>query len=166
MIGEFDLKNIKKIIFLLLIVLLSLSLISCAGVDEFLQDDLPNIDKEQVNEISEDGVYSNKEDVALYIHTYGKLPNNFIRKKEAEALGWKSNKGNLWDVTEKKSIGGDRFGNREGNLPKKDGRQYYEADINYEGEYRGAERIVYSNDGLIYYTEDHYDTFTLLYGDD
>ena len=81
-------------------------------------------------------------------------------------LGWQSSQGNLWDVTEKKSIGGDRFGNREGKLPIKEGRQYYECDINYEGGYRGSERIVYSNDGLIYYTKDHYENFVLLYGDE
>lgn len=104
--------------------------------------------------------------MALYLYTYDKLPNNFIRKGEASELGWESNKANLWDVTDKMSIGGDKFGNREGLLPKKDGRQYYECDIDYEGGYRGAERIVYSNDGLIYYTADHYDSFELLYGEE
>ena len=61
------------------------------------------------------------------------------------------------------SIGGDKFGNREGLLPKEDGRQYYECDVNYQGGYRGAERIVFSNDGLIFYTDDHYNSFTQLY---
>lgn len=119
-----------------------------------------------VDNIEEDGHYTSKEDVALYIHTYDRLPKNFINKKEASNLGWKSSEGNLWDVTDEMSIGGDKFGNREKLLPIKDGRQYYECDINYEGGYRGAERIVYSNDGLIYYTEDHYESFTLLYGDE
>ena len=64
------------------------------------------------------------------------------------------------------SIGGDRFGNREGLLADKEGRQYYECDINYEGGFRGPERLVYSNDGLIYYTGDHYDSFELLYGEE
>ncbi|WP_276648398.1 ribonuclease domain-containing protein [Trichococcus flocculiformis] len=63
------------------------------------------------------------------------------------------------------SIGGDCFGNREGLLPKKSGRTYYEADIDYDGGYRGAERIVYSNDGLIFYTDDHYESFEQLYGE-
>ena len=61
------------------------------------------------------------------------------------------------------SIGGAKFGNREGLLPKEDGRQYYQSDVNYEGGYRGAERIVFSNDGLIFYTDDHYNSFTQLY---
>lgn len=64
------------------------------------------------------------------------------------------------------SIGGDRFGNREGLLPTAKGRKYYECDIDFDGTYRGAKRIVYSNDGLIYYTEDHYESFELLYGEE
>lgn len=78
-------------------------------------------------------------------------------------LGWESDKGNLWDVTDKGSIGGDSFGNREGLLPKANNRKYFECDINYNGGFRGAERIVYSNDGLIYYTKDHYKTFEKIY---
>lgn len=113
--------------------------------------------------IEETGSYNAMEDVALYIHTYNKLPSNFITKKEAEKLGWESEEGNLWEVTEKKSIGGDIFGNREGMLPIKDGRKWYECDVNYFGGFRGAERIVYSTDGLVYYTEDHYKTFIRLY---
>jgi ribonuclease T1 len=114
-------------------------------------------------QIAEDGSYTSKEDVALYLHTYGHLPSNYITKKEAEELGWNSKEGNLWDVAPGKSIGGSRFGNYDGNLPEADGRKYYECDIGYEGGYRGAERIIYSNDGLIYYTEDHYKTFEQLY---
>ena len=113
--------------------------------------------------IDENGSYTDPYQVAEYIHTYKKLPPNFISKKEASSLGWDSDKGNLWEVTDKMSIGGDKFGNREGLLPKADGRQYYECDVNYQGGYRGAERIVYSNDGLIFYTDDHYNSFTQLY---
>lgn len=61
------------------------------------------------------------------------------------------------------SIGGDHFGNYEGQLPEAKGRSYKECDIDYEGGYRGGIRIIFSNDGLIYYTDDHYNTFTLLY---
>lgn len=113
--------------------------------------------------VREDGEYTSPEDVALYIHLYNKLPSNYITKQEAMELGWESEEGNLWEVTKKMSIGGDVFGNREGKLPKKDGRKWYECDVNYEGGYRGAERIVYSNDGLIYYTDDHYETFVQIY---
>lgn len=108
--------------------------------------------------------YSSKDDVAAYLHAYGELPPNFIKKSKAQDLGWDSSLGNLWQVTDGMSIGGDRFGNYEGLLPDKKGRTYYECDINYDGGYRGAERIIYSSDGLIYYTNDHYKTFTLLYG--
>ena len=98
--------------------------------------------------IDEDGVYTTKDDVALYLHTYGHLPSNFITKKEAEKLGWSG-------------------GNYEGILPEKDGRSYTECDIDTLGaDKRGAKRIVFSNDGLIYYTEDHYETFELLYGEE
>ena len=115
--------------------------------------------------INEDGTYTSKEEVAAYLHQYQRLPDNFITKKEAKELGWVSNEGNLGEGAPGKSIGGDRFGNREGILPTAEGRKYYECDINTDGGYRGAERIVYSNDGLIYYTEDHYESFELLYGE-
>lgn len=109
------------------------------------------------------GSYTSKDDVALYINTYGKLPGNFIKKEDAQKLGW--NGGSLEKYAPGKSIGGDRFGNYEGRLPKKDGRVYTECDIDTIGQSgRGAKRIVFSNDGLIYYTDDHYETFTLLYG--
>ncbi|MCR8659659.1 ribonuclease domain-containing protein [Paenibacillus endoradicis] len=100
------------------------------------------------------------EEVAAYIRENGKLPDNFIKKKDAEALGWVASKGNLQEVAPNMSIGGDKFGNREGLLPKANGRIWYEADINYTGGRRNADRIVFSNDGLIYMTTDHYSSFT------
>lgn len=115
--------------------------------------------------IDEDGVYTTKDDVALYLHTYGHLPSNFITKKEAEKLGWSG--GSLEPYAPGKCIGGSHFGNYEGILPEKDGRSYTECDIDTLGtDKRGAKRIVFSNDGLIYYTEDHYETFGLLYGEE
>lgn len=110
-----------------------------------------------------DGEYTSKEEVALYIHLYEQLPGNYISKKEAQELGWNSKEGNLWDVAPGMSIGGSYFGNYEGLLPEKDGRKYYECDIDYDGGYRGAKRIIYSNDGLIFYTDDHYESFEQLY---
>ena len=107
--------------------------------------------------------YTDPYDVADYLHAYGELPPNFITKNEAKALGWDSAEGNLWDVAPGKSIGGDRFGNRERLLPEASGRTWYECDVNYAGGYRGAERVLYSSDGLIYYTDDHYESFTPLY---
>lgn len=115
--------------------------------------------------IDEDGYYTTKEDVALYIYTYGHLPDNFITKKEAESLGWSG--GGLDDYAYGCCIGGNRFGNYEGLLPEADGRKYTECDIDtMHASKRGAKRIVFSNDGLIYYTDDHYESFTLLYGEE
>lgn len=113
--------------------------------------------------LAEDGSYTSKEEVALYLHTYGHLPDNYISKKEAQELGWDSKKGNLGEAAPGKSIGGSHYGNYEGQLPEKDGRKYYECDLEYDGGYRGAKRLVYSNDGLVFYTEDHYKTFEQLY---
>lgn len=127
----------------------------------------PSVDAQTAEvPLSEDGTYTSKEEVAEYIALYGHLPDNFITKNEAKALGWVSSKGNLGEVAPGKSIGGDYFGNFEGHLPEKKGRDYHECDIDSNGGYRGAKRIVYSNDGLIYYTEDHYETFELLYGEE
>ena len=115
--------------------------------------------------LPEDGAYTSKDDVALYIHTYGHLPSNFITKSEARKLGWSG--GSLESYAKGCSIGGDTFGNREGLLPAKKGRVYTECDIDTAGKSsRGAKRIVFSNDGLIYYTDDHYESFTLLYGEE
>lgn len=121
-------------------------------------------EEESLPALDEHGTYTSKEDVALYIHLYGCLPENFITKKEAGALGWEG--GSLERYAKGKCIGGDCFGNYEGLLPEVKGRSYYECDINTLGaEERGAERIVFSNDGLVYYTPDHYKTFELLYGE-
>ena len=125
---------------------------------------LPDAEAESL--LDPDGSYTTKEDVAEYIHTYGHLPSNFITKKEAKKLGWVNSEGNLDVVAPGMSIGGDYFGNYEGLLPEADDRDYYECDIDFDGTYRNAKRIVYSNDGLIYYTEDHYESFELLYGEE
>lgn len=106
--------------------------------------------------------YTTKEDVALYIHTYGCLPENFMTKNEARKLGWEG--GGLEDYAPGMCIGGDHFGNYEGLLPED--RDYTECDIDTMGKSsRGAKRIVFSDDGLIYYTDDHYESFELLYGE-
>lgn len=115
--------------------------------------------------LDEGGEYTSAEDVALYLHLYAHLPQNFITKKDARALGW--NGGGLDDYADGKCVGGDRFGNYEGLLPDAPGREYHECDIDtLHAVSRGAKRIVYSNDGLIYYTEDHYESFILLYGEE
>ena len=116
-------------------------------------------------ELDEDGTYNSKEDVSLYLHLYDHLPDNYITKNEARDLGWSG--GSVEVYAPGCAIGGDRFGNREGLLPTADGRTYYECDIDTIGQSsRGAKRIIFSNDGLIYYTEDHYESFTQLYGEE
>ena len=135
---------------------------------ESVQDEtLPTVTEPESTEPLLDihGSYTTKEDVALYIHLYGCLPNNFITKKEAQALGWEG--GSLEPYAPGMCIGGSHFGNFEGLLPEKKGRKYTECDIDTLGKKsRGAKRIVFSNDGLIYYTDDHYESFELLYGEE
>lgn len=131
--------------------------------------DKTTVPEETVSEkfsLSEDGTYTTKEEVAEYINLYGHLPSNFITKKEAKELGWVNSEGNLNEVAPGMSIGGDYFGNYEGLLPEANDRDYYECDIDFDGTYRNEKRIVFSNDGLIYYTEDHYESFELLYGEE
>ena len=142
---------------LLAVLLLSIGLLCGCGAD-----DAAIIDAERTT-LAKDGSYTSPDDVAEYLHFYGHLPDNFITKNEARDLGWDSQAGNLDEVAPGMSIGGDTFGNREGLLPKADGRKYYECDVNYEGGYRGEERIVYSSDGLIFYTDNHYESFEQLY---
>lgn len=116
--------------------------------------------------VSEDGWYSSKDEVALYIRLYGHLPGNYITKREAQDLGWSGGSVERY-AGEGAAIGGSRFGNYEGLLPEKRGRSYTECDIDTVGaSSRGAKRIVFSNDGLIYYTGDHYQSFELLYGEE
>ena len=171
----------KQLTAWLLALVMLFSLVGC-GTDAPVQDEtnLPQQEQQDVQnapsedadmpdetaQIDEDGSYTTKDDVALYIHTYGHLPDNFITKKDAQALGWPG--GSLEPYAPGKCIGGaSRFGNYEGLLPEADGHTYTECDIDTLGaDSRGAKRIVFSNDGLIYYTEDHYKSFELLYGEE
>ena len=98
-----------------------------------------------------------KECVSEHIRRTGTLPENFITKKQARELGYGG--GDLWRYARGKSIGGDRFGNFERKLPDKKGRIWRECDVDYAGGARGAKRLVFSNDGLIFYTADHYESF-------
>ncbi len=110
--------------------------------------------------VTEDGFYDSKEEVALYLHLYGKLPGNYMTKKQARKQGWPG--GSLDSYIKGKCIGGDYFGNMEGLLPED--KEYHECDIDTIGrDDRGRKRIIYSDDGYIYYTEDHYRSFELLY---
>ena len=129
------------------------------------QENERGLSQQGEDSLDEDGWYTTKEDVALYLHLYQHLPDNFITKKEAQALGWTG--GSLEPYAPGCSIGGSRFGNYEGLLPDKKGRTWTECDIDTMGaKSRGPKRIVFSNDGLIYYTGDHYESFELLYGEE
>lgn len=168
--------KIKTILFNIIAIVLVVGLYYIFVINKDNDTNLDNnsyveneIGESQDNEISNDldsevlkgEPYYTKDDVALYLHLYKELPPNYLTKSEARDLGWDSSKGNLWEVTDKGVIGGDTFGNREGLLP--DGK-YFEADVNYNGGFRGAERLVYTSEGkVIYYTGDHYENFELLY---
>lgn len=164
----------RKLTALLLLLALLLSLTACGDavqtIDTIQQaaqtvQEIAAAQEEETPAIEEDGTYTTKEDVVRYIHTYGHLPENFITKKQAQALGWEG--GSLEPYAPGKCIGGSRFGNYEGTLPEKDGRTYTECDIDTLGaSKRRGKRIVFSNDGLSYYTEDHYETFEPLYGEE
>lgn len=119
----------------------------------------------EVPALDEDGFYHTRDEVALYLHLYGHLPGNYVTKREAQDMGWTGGSVEPY-AGEGTAIGGSRFGNYEGLLPEKEGRSYQECDIDTVGaSSRGGKRIVYSNDGLIYYTGDHYASFELLYGE-
>ena len=168
---------LKKFTALLLALLLTFSLAACSSEsgssapqqesapEETVQTETAAPGDAEEPAIPEDGSYTSAEDVALYLYTYGRLPDNFITKKEARKLGWE--KGSLEPYAPGMCIGGDHFGNYEGLLPEADGREYTECDIDTLGaKSRGAKRLVFSNDGLIYYTEDHYESFVLMYGEE
>ncbi len=168
----------KKLTALILSLLLLISMGGCLAPAPMVEATVPQSDpaltiptgetqtpEETEPLLPEDGSYTTREDVALYLHLYGHLPQNFITKKEAEALGWSG--GSLEPYAPGKCIGGSHFGNYEGLLPEKEGRSYTECDIDTLGaSSRGAKRIVFSNDGLIYFTSDHYESFELLYGEE
>ena len=161
----------KKILGVLLILIIIVSILTgCGSAPGAITSETPTSSDyielpATENHLAKDGNYTSKEDVGLYIHLYGKLPPNFITKKQAQSLGWSGS--SLEQYAPGKCIGGNFFGNYEGLLPAKDGRVYTECDIDTLGAVnRGSKRIVFSNDGLIYFTDDHYESFTLLYGDD
>ena len=102
--------------------------------------------------------YYDLENVVLYLYLYDELPDNYMTKAEARELGWEG--GSVEKYKEGAAIGGDTFGNREGLLPKEKGKTYTECDIDTDGEKsRGAKRLVFSSDGLYFYTQDHYESF-------
>ena len=102
---------------------------------------------------------TNDEIVVKYLKEHGELPDYYITKSEAKSLGWVPSKGNLCEVAPGRAIGGDIWTNRQKSLPTKSGRRYFEADLNYNCGNRNADRVVFSNDGLVFVTHDHYRNF-------
>lgn len=109
-----------------------------------------------------EGPITDPQSIADYLFAHGCLPDNFITKKEAQALGWDNSVNYLSDVAPGKSLGGSYFGNYEELLPVVPGRKYYECDCYYTKGKRNAYRVIFSSDGHVWYTEDHYQTFTEL----
>jgi hypothetical protein len=95
--------------------------------------------------------------VVDFVQTHKKLPEYYLTKGEARSQGWVASKGNLCDVLPGRAIGGDKFSNREKTLPT--GAQYFEADVNYTCGRRNADRIVFTENGDVWLTHDHYKTF-------
>ena len=152
----------KRKFYALIVLLILLGTVFSRGFDFTLPEppaDVTDATGLTVELLDEDGWYYGAHDVAMYLDTYGHLPGNYMTKDEARELGWEG--GSLKDYAPGKAIGGDRFGNYEGLLPR-DG-DYTECDVNYFGGYRGGERLVYDTDGNIWYTADHYETFEPLY---
>ena len=113
--------------------------------------------------VEEDGEYTSMEEVSLYIHLYGHVPPNFVSKTKARRAGWIADQGNLQDVLPGMSIGGGGWHNDERVMPGSPDDQWFECDIDYEGGYRNAQRLVYSDNGMIFYTEDHYESFARIF---
>lgn len=118
--------------------------------------DFSNENNASSNHIDE---LTNDELVVKYLKEHGELPDYYITKSEAKSLGWVPSKGNLCEVAPGKAIGGDIWTNRQKSLPTKSGRKYFEADLNYNCGNRNADRVVFSNDGLVFVTFDHYRSF-------
>lgn len=132
--------------------------------DEPVEPDVGSEDAKQDDGPVEGEYYYDLENVVLYVYTYGKLPPNYITKTQASRKGWQGGPVDSYLEGNVAAIGGDTFGNREGLLPKAKGRKYTECDIDTLGNHgRGAKRLVYSNDGLFFYTDDHYESFTEVY---
>ena len=164
--------RLKRLSALLLALLLALSLFGCVGEAPTITPEpappttsapAPSESSPQSTiPVEKDAYYYDADNVVLYLHYYEELPPNFITKDEARELGWSG--GSVERYLEGAAIGGDRFSNREGLLPQADGRTYTECDLyTYGMDSRGAYRLVFSNDGLYFYTEDHYESFTELY---
>lgn len=157
-------KPFHKFMLCLCIALATISgIYSLAGKAVMLPGSTPGHDAPHY---STSGQYTTRDEVAKYICDYGLLPPNYVNKSEGKRL-YESRTGNTfrkWNfnplTTLGVMIGGDVFSNRDGLLPPGD---YREADVDYFAENRGTKRLVYASGCNIYYTSDHYGSFTKLY---
>ena len=168
-------KRMKRLLAVVLALMLALGALTWAAAESWqdqlrqafgLTDDTQNGQQSETEE--ETGVVfelpvTDPQQIVNYLGIYGRLPDNFITKREARDMGWDSRWNYVGEVAPGMSIGGDRFGNYDQKLPTKKGRTWYECDANYRGKKRGAERVIFSSDGLYYYTDDHYETFTQMF---
>ena len=175
-------RHVRRLLALVMAALLALSALTVAVADDWreLLRDLYGLtddyeaeeqtevydDEEEQTEVEFELPVTDPQQIVNYLALYGELPENFITKNEARDLGWDSRYNYVGEVAPGKSIGGDRFGNYEGLLPEAKGRTWYECDANYRGKKRGAQRVLFSSDGLYYYTDDHYQTFTEMFPED
>lgn len=158
-------KNIKIILTFILFLFLCSCRIGTGPAGNDVNDTIPNISQNILEAVKEDGRYTTKDSVAAYIYIFHKLPTNYVNKATAqsmyEAKGYTFTK---WNFNPNKilgvMVGGDYFGNNEGLLPA---GNYLEADVDYFGDNRGTKRLVYTLDGVVYYTANHYETFTKMY---
>lgn len=108
-------------------------------------------DKHSIDELSKATT------VIDYVKENHHLPDYYITKNEAKKEGWNPSKGNLCEVLPGKVIGGDHFSNREKQLPPN--KKYFEADVNYHCGNRNADRIVFTKEGEVYLSRNHYISF-------
>lgn len=150
----------KKLIFVLVLVLIA----GYAWLHQQGELSAPDKQQQTQNGVSGAGssdisVLTQQRRVASYLQQHRQLPDYYLPKAEARRQGWDAARGNLCSALPGRAIGGDRFSNREGSLPQLTGRRWFEADVNYRCGRRGTDRMLYSSDGLIYVTHDHYRHF-------
>lgn len=165
--------TMKRISVLLISLLLVFSLFSCELIEPFSEpkesspgqvsiidekSKAEGSEEEPETAVDENGSYYDLEHVVVYLSLYKKLPNNYIKKSEAQALGWQG--GSVEKYKPGAAIGGDYYGNYEKLLPVSKGVKYTECDLETNGSKpRGEKRLIYSSDWHFYYTEDHYESF-------
>lgn len=156
-------RSTSSVILILLLVIIGLLLYNnCTHKTQPTTGPQPSVDGGAKTPLQKDtriDVLTQEAVVISYVKKQGRLPDYYITKKDAREKGWSAGDGNLCDILPGKAIGGDVFTNREGSLPQKTGRIWYEADLNYNCGRRNAHRLLFSNDGLLYVTHDHYKTF-------